>query len=83
MKEEKLLPEQKARETIVLGLRLIKGISLKNIERRFNLIIGDEIISDLKTLKRMKLLVNKGDCWKLTAKGIFFYDNVACTLIGD
>lgn len=69
--EETLEKKEKAKETLALGLRLVKGISLK----KFGLTDLLPICLELKS--KNLLLISNNDDVKLSRHGLLFHDSVA------
>lgn len=75
--EEERLPYPSAlQERIAIGLRLVEGIDLSPF-----LPLPNGIEATLQKLQEQKLLHQKNNCWKLTKKGLLFYDEVAIAII--
>ena len=79
--EERLKPEAKAREALVMGLRLVGGIArdefLKNTGFDYMDLRGKEIA----WLREEGLLVEKGGGIRLSEKGLFVSDSVFAELV--
>jgi oxygen-independent coproporphyrinogen-3 oxidase len=63
-------------EFVFLGLRLAKGIDLKEYEKRFGANLPDEYAEDLKRLKEADLIKFENDHLRLTRKGFLFSNEV-------
>ncbi len=75
-KESEVLSENDIlKEELMLGLRLIDGVSIKKIENRFKISVL-ESFPDIKRLINQGLLEIAGDMLKLTSKGIFYGNEV-------
>jgi oxygen-independent coproporphyrinogen III oxidase len=68
-------------ELLVVNLRLVKGIDIKSFEKRFNLKIPQKTMVNLDVLVKEGLLSNKDDLYRLSKKGLLFYDHIASLLI--
>ncbi|MBA2729117.1 MAG: radical SAM family heme chaperone HemW [Parachlamydiaceae bacterium] len=77
--EEKLEPDAQQRELLTIGLRILEGVDLHELQKSRSL--GHETLASLNKLVSDGYLSSKGKCVKLTPKGILFYDNVASDLI--
>ena len=79
--EERLEPEAKARETLIMGLRRLDGVSRRTFRREtgfdYRNLRGDEIDS----LCRMGLLEERDGFLRLTEKGLFISDSVFRELV--
>ena len=67
---ERLVPEEQMEEFMILGLRMMRGISRAEFQKRFGKPIETVYGSALKKLKRQGLLVLEGDTIALTDSGI-------------
>ena len=63
-------------EYLFLGLRLNKGISLKDYRERYGKILRDEYAGDLSHLLEAGLIIFEGDFLKLTPKGRLYSNEV-------
>ena len=73
---EKLDPQKSARELLMTGIRMLKGVE----KDKFKLALqGKE--STIETLVSDGYLIETSSQLKLTEKGMLFYDDVACELI--
>lgn len=79
--EEKLQPEAKARETLVMGLRRLDGISRETFRREtgfdYRQLRGEQI----DWLCKLGLLEESDDHLRLTEKGLFVSDSVFAELV--
>jgi oxygen-independent coproporphyrinogen-3 oxidase len=75
--------DQKGRmgETLILGLRLLDGISYEGFEKRFGKTLDAEFGDKIKKLQEEQLLENDGKKLKLTHKGIIFSNEVFVELV--
>lgn len=78
---EKLGPDEAFRETVMLGLRLIKGVSRKRLYQRFGLDIEAEYAGVLDDLIDQGLLELKNDYLRLTTAGLRLANRVMAELI--
>lgn len=67
---ERLVPEEQMEEFMILGLRMMCGISRAEFQKRFGKPIETVYGSAIKKLERQGLLVLKGDVIALTDAGI-------------
>lgn len=73
--DEELTPEARQRELLAIRLRLLEGVDLSD----WNL--APETLAALERLASSELLERRGSHWKLSSKGLLFYDTVAVELI--
>lgn len=78
---ERLKEKARLRETIILNLRLLKGFSVASIEDRTGVKVDEKILDQLKRLKGQGLICSSGDRYRLSKKGILFYDDIASELV--
>ena len=78
---ETLEPRQAMGEAIMLGLRLLKGISIHQFERRFQVSFIDLFKNIINALKEKELILIKDDCLRLSPKGLFLADSVILEFI--
>lgn len=74
---ERLEPEKQNRETVILNMRLLDGFSLKKIEKGKGIKIQKEIIDKLDQLHQQGFVDRIRNLYRLTERGILFYDTVA------
>ncbi|MBP7174840.1 MAG: radical SAM family heme chaperone HemW [Thermoclostridium sp.] len=67
---------EKLSERFFLGLRLIKGISLKSMENEFGREAINNYSDTIKQLENRKLLIKEGDLLRLTKNGLDFANQV-------
>lgn len=72
--EERLDPEAKERETLVMGLRLLSGVNVRPE-------LYEKVRSTFQTLEKRGLLVIDGDCIRLTEEALFVSDAVFAELV--
>ncbi|MBM4053203.1 MAG: radical SAM family heme chaperone HemW [Planctomycetes bacterium] len=65
-----------ASETIVMALRMMRGMSGKDFYDRFGYKIGEQFGAQISDLKRLGLLNDDDERLKLTEKGLFVADSV-------
>ena len=78
---ETLEPRQAMGETIMLGLRLLKGISIHQFERRFQVSFTNLFKNIIHSLKEKELILIEDDCLRLSPKGLFLADSVILEFI--
>ena len=78
---ETLEPRQAMGETIMLGLRLLKGISIHQFERRFQVSFINLFKNIIHSLKEKELILIEDDRLRLSPKGLFLADSVILEFI--
>lgn len=78
---EVLSTEASFRETVVMGLRLIKGIDKRRLSGRYYLTLDDQYGSELTDLVRKGLLEESEDYLRLTVQGRRFANQVMAELV--
>jgi len=78
---ETLEPRQAMGETIMLGLRLLQGISIHQFERRFQVSFINLFKKIIHSLKEKELILIEDDCLRLSPKGLFLADSVILEFI--
>ena len=78
---ETLEPRQAMGETIMLGLRLLKGISIHQFERRFQVSFTNLFKKIIHSLKEKELILIEDDHLRLSPKGLFLADSVILEFI--
>jgi len=78
---ETLGPRQAMGETIMLGLRLLKGISIHQFERRFQVSFINLFKNIIHSLKEKELILIEDDRLRLSPKGLFLADSVILEFI--
>ena len=73
---ETLEPRQAMGETIMLGLRLLQGISIHQFEKRFQISFINLFRNIISSLKEKELIVIEKDYLRLSQKGLFLADSV-------
>ncbi len=78
--EEQLDLQAGRRELLAIQLRLMSGVDIQEFER----IHGALDVETYATLNRLQdegLLECKGQIWKLSKRGVLFYDSVATDIV--
>lgn len=78
--DEQLEPEAHIRELFVIQIRLCQGVLQSEFEERHGA-LSQETQQTLEHLLQEGFVSHSKGCWKLTKKGILFYDTVAAELI--
>ncbi len=78
---ETLEPRQAMGETILLGLRLLKGINIDKFEKRFHISFKNIFGNIISALKEQELITVEGDYLRLSKKGLFLADSVILEFI--
>ena len=78
---ETLEPRQAMGETIMLGLRLLQGISIHQFERRFQISFKNIFGNITSSLKEKGLISVEKDNLRLSKKGLFLADSVILEFI--
>jgi len=78
---ETLEPRQAMGETIMLGLRLLKGINIDEFEKRFHISFKNIFGNIISALKEQELVTIEGDYLRLSKKGLFLADSVILEFI--
>ena len=78
---ETLESRQAMGETIMLGLRLLKGISIHQFEKRFQVSFINLFKNVLSSLKKRGLVIIEKDHLRLSRKGLFLADSVILEFI--
>jgi len=78
---EELDHEARYRETVVMGLRMTRGISISWLESRFGLNAADYYGGILKHLQNDDLLAMEGDFLMLTERGLKLANRVMAELV--
>ncbi len=71
-----MTPRQRMSETIMLGLRLRKGLNLSRLENQFGINFQEEFGETIKHFKRLELLEIINKQMILTREGLFLADTV-------
>ena len=78
---ESLESRQAMSETIMLGLRLLQGISIHQFEKRFQISFKNFFGNITSTLKEKELVTIEDDHLRLSKKGLFLADSVILEFI--
>ena len=78
---ESLEPRQAMGETIMLGLRLLKGINILKFEDRFQTSFKSIFGNIIAPLKEKELIIIEQDKLRLSEKGLFLADSVILEFI--
>lgn len=79
--QEKLEDKDSLAETTILNLRLLKGFSLRNIEKWTGVKADKLLLGKLEGFVKQKLILSSGDNFRLSKKGMLFYDTIASELL--
>ena len=69
---EKLNNKTRMDEFMILGLRMITGVNVKEFEKKFGVDCQKRYCKQLEKLNKMELIDSNGDVIKLTNKGVNF-----------
>jgi oxygen-independent coproporphyrinogen III oxidase len=78
---ETLKPRQAMGETIMLGLRLLQGISIHKFEKRFQVSFINLFKKTIQSLKEKELILIEDNYLRLSQKGLFLTDSVILEFI--
>ncbi len=78
---EKLEGRDRLAETIIMNLRLLKGFSLKKIEEKTRTKADSQLAGKLEEFIKQKLVLSSRGKYRLSKKGILFYDTIASELL--
>jgi len=78
---EVLNESDKREEKIMLSLRTMEGLNLKDFEKQFSENLLESKKSELEELKNLNLVVVKDDCIKLTDEGFHLLNQVILKLV--
>jgi len=78
---EELTTEESLRETVIMGLRMVEGISIPRLEERFQINCMDYYGQTLERLIQLKMIEHKGDNIRLTEKGMVLANQVLSELV--
>ena len=78
---ESLEPRQAMGETIMLGLRLIRGININQFEDRFQTSFEAIFGNIVTSLKEKELIITEQGQLRLSEKGLFLADSVVLEFI--
>ena len=79
--EEKLNREDRFRETVIMGLRMIKGVSLSALEERFSINAVAYYGPILERLQQRKLIILARDRLYLSDQGLLLANRVMAELV--
>ncbi len=79
--EERLDTEQSFRETVIMGLRMLRGVSARTLRRRYHLDLRSYYGPVLERLVEQGLLDWQGDRLALTARGLPLANQVMAELV--
>ena len=79
--EEELSTEERFRETVIMGLRMIRGISLDALEKRFGINLITYYGATLDRLMRQQLLKVQQGRLRLTEQGLLLANTVMAELV--
>ncbi|HIE32622.1 MAG TPA: radical SAM family heme chaperone HemW [Thermodesulfobacteriaceae bacterium] len=74
--EETLSPEEAFREAIILGLRLLEGVSARELYRRFGFDLFQIFSQELEKLLKTGLIIKEGDRLRLSLRGVILSNQV-------
>ena len=78
---EELTPEAAFRETVIMGLRLLAGVSMTGLRRRFGIDLQTYYGETLASLLRQGLLSIQGDRLLLTRRGLPLANPIMANLV--
>jgi oxygen-independent coproporphyrinogen-3 oxidase len=81
--ERRLSQEEQLEEALFTGLRLVDGINLANIRRRYGVDVWERFGNDLQPFSDEGLLVYDGALLKLTRRGMLLAHEVMTVFIGS
>jgi oxygen-independent coproporphyrinogen-3 oxidase len=81
MDEECLEPEASFRETVMMGLRMLCGVSREELQKRYGLDVSDYYGATLVRLIDQGLLELTTSHLRLTARGRMFANQVMAELV--
>ena len=79
--EEELTPEERFRETVIMGLRMIRGVNLNALEKRFGIDLITYYGATLDRLMRQQLLEVHQGRLRLTERGLLLANTVMAELV--
>jgi oxygen-independent coproporphyrinogen-3 oxidase len=71
---EQLNPEQRAREQLVFGLRMLAGVKRRDFQRRTGFAVDELVGEPLREFVRLGLLDDDGERIMLTRDGLLISD---------
>ena len=78
---ERLTREERFRETVIMGLRMLDGVSLKELKQRFGINLVNYYGSTLTSLIEQQLLVIDQERLHLTSRGLLLANTVMAELV--
>ncbi len=81
LESEKLSVEASFRESVVMGLRMNRGVSLKELYSRYSIDLKEHYGNTLIRLVGLSLLTLKDNRLQITDKGRFFADTIMSELV--
>ncbi|MBU4478077.1 MAG: radical SAM family heme chaperone HemW [Candidatus Omnitrophica bacterium] len=78
---EELRGVRRYKETLMLNLRILRGFSIKEVQQRLGSPLPALMKDRLVQLVSEGLVLNKGDCYRLSSRGILLYDVVAGVIL--
>ena len=78
---ETVTPEDAKFETLMLGLRMTRGVSEKDYEETFGESVAVRYGSRLESLRQRGLLEQEDGCWRLTRRGMDIQNSVLVELM--
>jgi oxygen-independent coproporphyrinogen-3 oxidase len=79
--EEELDRETRFRETVIMGLRMLKGVSLSGLEQRFSINALEYYGTVLMRLQQQQLIEMEDDRLFLSAQGLLLANRVMAELV--
>ena len=80
---ERISPAEARFETMMLGLRMNRGVSERAFFSRHGVPLAEYYGDRLKALEKRGLALHEGDAWKLTARGFDIQNSVLIELMDD
>ena len=78
---ETVTPEDARFETLMLGLRMTRGVSEKDYEETFGESVAVRYGSRMESLRQRGLLEHEDGCWRLTRRGMDIQNSVLVELM--
>jgi oxygen-independent coproporphyrinogen-3 oxidase len=79
--EEKLTSEERFRETVIMGLRMLRGVSLSELENRFAVNPVTYYGATLDRLMEQQMVEINDGCLRLTSQGLLLANMVMSELV--
>ena len=83
VESEELSPRETLGETMMLGLRLLDGLSLSAMRARFGMDPAEVYFDQIRELSRRGLLTSQGDTLRLTHSGLLLANTVLSEFLLD